>query len=142
MAGAISAVKVGCLVHQPDNQRPILTSRQTLLVPAVTSLIIFLFLTYALLPTWRRYRNRYSQYMPLDGFSDRTSSLRTRITDRLSRLRLPWRRDREVVSATGGTVHDLSDGEELGDVDEHLVRRIEALSQPRRPDNTRRLSRE
>lgn len=47
-----------------------------------------------------------------------------------------------MVSATNGAEHDLSDGEELGDVDEDLVRRIESLSQPRRPDNTRRLSRE
>ncbi|KAH8177353.1 hypothetical protein LIA77_02435 [Sarocladium implicatum] len=123
MAGAFAAIK-------------------TLLVPAVISLLIFLVFTYALLPAWRRYRNRYSQYIPIDGFSDRTSSLRNRITDRLSRLRLPWRRDREVVSATGEVDHDLSDGEELGDVDEDLVRRIEALSQARRPDNTRRLSRD
>ncbi|KAL2207587.1 hypothetical protein CC79DRAFT_1333405 [Sarocladium strictum] len=112
-----------------------------LLIPAVISLIAFLFLTYALLPAWRRYRNRYSQYIPLDGFSDRTSSLRGRITDRLSRLRIPWRGDRNIVSATGDD-HDLSDGEELGDVDADLVRRLEGLSQPPRQDNTRRLSRD
>ncbi|KAK0383476.1 hypothetical protein NLU13_9387 [Sarocladium strictum] len=123
MAGAVEAIK-------------------KLLVPAVISLILFLFLTYALLPAWRRYRNRYSQYIPVDGFSDRTSSIRSRIADRLSRFRLPWSRDRDIVTATDERDHDLSDGEELGNVDEDVARRLEQLSQPRRPDNTRRLSRD
>lgn len=118
---------------------------QTLLVPAVVSLLIFVFLTYAIVPVWRRYRNRYSQYLPLDTISNQTSSLRHRIGGRLARFALPsaWRREREVILASGASSdNELDEGEELNEVDAEMWRRIERHGQAGRPDNTRRLSRE
>ncbi|KAH6611340.1 hypothetical protein Trco_001360 [Trichoderma cornu-damae] len=119
---------------------------KTLFIPAVISLILFLVLTFVIVPVWRRYRSRYSQYLPLDAISEHTTSLRQRITSRLIRvasLPLAWRRDREVASGTGGiSDHDLEEGEELEDLDEDIRQVLEALARSRRPDNTRRLSRE
>ncbi|KAJ6438296.1 hypothetical protein O9K51_08888 [Purpureocillium lavendulum] len=126
---------------------------KTLLVPAVISLVIFLVLTFVLVPVWRRYRNRYSQYLPLDSISDRTSSLRHRVLGRFSSLNplahfLSARQ--QVVFASGGAAGaggesgaDDEDGEELGDVDEATWRAIERhVPSVHTPDSTRRLSRE
>ncbi|KAK4093636.1 hypothetical protein Purlil1_1970 [Purpureocillium lilacinum] len=125
---------------------------KTLLVPAVISLIIFLFLTFVLVPVWRRYRNRYSQYLPLDSISDRTSSFRHRILGRFSSLNplahfVSGRQ--QVVFASGGagtgaeSGADDEDGEELGDVDEATWRAIERhVPSVHTPDSTRRLSRD
>lgn len=60
---------------------------QTLIVPAIVSLLIFLLTTYVLLPFWRRYRARYAQYLPLDSLSNQTSSLRHRIVNRIAAWR-------------------------------------------------------
>ncbi|KAH7152086.1 hypothetical protein B0J13DRAFT_255047 [Dactylonectria estremocensis] len=119
---------------------------KTLIVPAVISLIIFVLLTYVVIPAWRHYRNRYSQYLPLDSLSSQTSSLRQRITSRLASIPFParWRQQGNLVF-----VGDLSedgldddDGEELGDVDDETWRAIERDTQTRQPDNSRRLSRD
>lgn len=135
-------------VGSTSDQQP----TQTLLVPAVISLIIFLFLTFVLVPVWRRYRNRYSQYLPLDSISDRTSSFRHRILGRFSSLNplahfVSGRQ--QVVFASGGagtgaeSGADDEDGEELGDVDEATWRAIERhVPSVHTPDSTRRLSRE
>lgn len=120
---------------------------QTLIIPASISLAIFAILTFVVLPIWRRYRNRYSQYLPLDTISDQTASLRHRITSRLTNLTLPstWSRDRGRVSAAGGGLsdNDMEDGEELNDVDAATLQDLERrVGESRMPDNTRRLSRE
>lgn len=102
-------------------------------------------LTFAVVPVWRRYRNRYSQYLPLDAISNQTSSLRYRITNRLASLTLPsaWSRERHVAFAGGELPDaDLGDGEELEDVDEVMSRVLGRLASSGRPDNDRRLSRE
>lgn len=80
-----------------------------------------------MLPLWRRYRNRYSQYLPLDSFSSQTASLRDRFSHALASLTLPstWRQDMGRFAATtavgaGGGASGLSasdfDAEELGAV--------------------------
>jgi len=67
---------------------------KTLLIPALISLATYLFLFYAIIPFIRRYRQKYSQYLPLQTLSAHTSSLRERASDALMHLMLPssWRR--------------------------------------------------
>ncbi|KAF7548403.1 hypothetical protein G7Z17_g7087 [Cylindrodendrum hubeiense] len=120
---------------------------KTLIVPAVISLILFVVLTYVVIPAWRRYRSRYSQYLPLDSLSSQTSSLRQRITSRLASIPFPasWRPQNNLVFVAGDISDDGlddDDGEELGDVDDETWRTIERDSQTVQPDNTRRLSRD
>ncbi|WXC65348.1 hypothetical protein SNK03_011152 [Fusarium graminearum] len=112
---------------------------KTLIVPAVISLILFILLTYILIPLWRRYA-RYSQYLPLDTLSSHTSSLRERITARVA----AWRSNRDVAFASDDGSDDGigDDGEELGNVDEATWRQMEADTRAARPDNARRLSRD
>ncbi|RGP58861.1 hypothetical protein FLONG3_11356 [Fusarium longipes] len=113
---------------------------KTLVVPAVISLILFVLLTYVLIPLWRRYA-RYSQYLPLDTLSSQTSSLRERITARVA----AWRSNRGVALASDDGFDDGmddDDGEELGNVDEATWRQMEADTRAARPDNARRLSRD
>ncbi|EKJ72640.1 hypothetical protein NXS19_008815 [Fusarium pseudograminearum] len=112
---------------------------KTLIVPAVISLLLFILLTYVLIPLWRRYA-RYSQYLPLDTLSSHTSSLRERITARVA----AWRSNRDVAFASDDGSDDGigDDGEELGNVDEATWRQMEADTRAARPDNARRLSRD
>ncbi|KAI1084137.1 hypothetical protein F5B20DRAFT_576281 [Whalleya microplaca] len=123
---------------------------KTLVIPAVISLLLFLISTYVLIPLWRRYRARYSQYLPLDSISNHTSSIRGRVQDALARWMVPsrWRiggRDRVVIGAddTSDLGFSSEDGEELDDVDDD---RRHALSLDthtiEHTDTIRRLSRE
>jgi hypothetical protein len=105
-----------------------------------------------LVPLWQRYRNRYSNYLPLETLSNQTLSLRARMQGAVARFfvaRAAWRAgrdaDRGVAVAERRTSFDSEDGEELGEVDESVVRRV--LDQQRGAgravvDSTRRLSRE
>lgn len=83
------------------------------------------------MPVWKRYRGRYSSYLPLDTISTRTTSLRQRFQDAIVRWIQPsaWREDGEryTVNAQDGAGSDLDseEGEELYEVDDH---RREALS--------------
>ncbi|KAL7625387.1 hypothetical protein AAE478_004605 [Parahypoxylon ruwenzoriense] len=123
---------------------------KTLIIPAIISLILFLLSTYVLVPLWRRYRSRYSQYLPLESISNRTSSIRGRIQDAIARWIVPsrWRfsaRDRVVAGDDDASDLGFSseEGEELDEVDDE---RRHALSldthNAGRIDNTRRLSRD
>ena len=121
---------------------------QTLFIPAVISLLLFLLVTYLLLPAWRRYRARYSQYLPIDSLTSRTSSLRDRLTAHIATF-ANRREDRHLASGALNIDHqdeqiDDGEGEELGHVDGHLRRAIESHERAMgtRPDNARRLSRE
>jgi hypothetical protein len=95
---------------------------QTLIAPAIISLILFLLSTYVLYPLWQHYRNRYSNYLPLETISNRTSSLRVRVQDAIAKFLTPslWRRsvtDTLVVAESGSDAgFDSDDGEELGAV--------------------------
>ncbi|KJZ71875.1 hypothetical protein HIM_08720 [Hirsutella minnesotensis 3608] len=118
---------------------------KTLVIPAVVSLVIFLALTFVLLPVWRRYRNRYAQYLPLDSLSERTSSLRHRIMGRFTTFTplATFLGGRTVVFAPSSSMDpDAEDGEELDDVDEEIWRAIERHIPAAQLDNTRRLSRD
>ncbi|KAK3945043.1 hypothetical protein QBC46DRAFT_372602 [Diplogelasinospora grovesii] len=124
---------------------------KTLVIPALISLILFLVSTYVLIPLWLRYRNRYSQYLPLETISNQTSSLRTRLQNGIGSLLVPstWRRrlqDRLVVAdrTSSDGDYDSEEGEELGDVDEPTTDRRRVLDLGRHPvvDDTRRLSRD
>lgn len=92
------------------------------------------------MPIWRRYRDRYAQYLPLDSISERTSSLRHRIMGRLIAFSpfATFAGSRNVVFAPNSPL----DGEELDEVDEEIWRAIERHVPAARPDSTRRLSRE
>jgi hypothetical protein len=123
---------------------------QTLIVPAIISLILFLLLTYVIIPVWKRYRARYSQYLPLDSITEQTSSVRQRIGAFFSRYIRPYDWSQNYI----GTLHvqnndanldglfDEDEGEELSDVDEH--RRLALSLDARRSggDDDRRLSRD
>ncbi|KAI8958207.1 hypothetical protein F5Y11DRAFT_351729 [Daldinia sp. FL1419] len=123
---------------------------KTLIIPAVISLILFLLSTYVIVPLWRRYRARYSQYLPLEAISSHTITLRGRVQDAIARWMVPsrWRiniRDRVVVGAddTSDIGFSSEEGEELDDVDDD---RRHALSldthDPERADSIGRLSRD
>ncbi|KAI1376475.1 hypothetical protein F4677DRAFT_418638 [Hypoxylon crocopeplum] len=123
---------------------------KTLIIPAVISLILFLISTFVLVPLWRHYRARYSQYLPLDTISTHTSSIRGRIQDAIARWMVPsrWRmnvRDRVVVGADDASDLGFSseEGEELDEVDDD---RRHALSLDThnlgRADSITRLSRD
>ncbi|KAI1414607.1 hypothetical protein F5Y13DRAFT_158921 [Hypoxylon sp. FL1857] len=95
---------------------------KTLIIPAVISLILFLLSTYVLVPLWRHYRTRYSQYLPLDTISTHTSSIRGRIQDAMARWLLPsrWRFSLHERLVVGDDASDLGfsseEGEELDEV--------------------------
>jgi hypothetical protein len=119
-------------------------------VPAIISLILYLIISYLLVPIWKRYRGRYSNYLPLDTISTQTTSIRQNIQSALIGLLVPstWQQrfnqSRYVTAAEDGIGSDFNEneGEELFDVDE---RRREALSldaRRGRDDDGRRLSRD
>jgi hypothetical protein len=102
-----------------------------LIIPALISLILYLLISYALVPIWKRYRGRYSQYLPLDTIASQSVSWRQRIKNALIRNLLPstWRtdfgRDGYAVNGQDSSDFDEEEGEELYEVDEN---RREALS--------------
>ncbi len=118
------------------------------MLPAAVAFLIYLLLSYVIVPLWQRYRGRYSQYIPVDTITSHTSSLRQRFKDILTRYLLPspWRSNlsgRFTADASDGSDHgfDDEDGEELFEVDDN---RREALSLDARRghDAERRLSRD
>ncbi|PMD43080.1 hypothetical protein L207DRAFT_542478 [Hyaloscypha variabilis F] len=104
---------------------------KTLVIPALISLILYLIISYALVPIWKRYRGRYSTYLPLDTISTQTTTWRQRIGGALIRRLLPstWRTDFGqggfAVNGQDGSDFDEEEGEELYEVDQN---RREALS--------------
>ncbi|KAK7911462.1 checkpoint protein hus1 protein [Apiospora marii] len=124
---------------------------KTLVIPAVISLLLFVVMSYVLIPLWRQYRSRYSHYLPLDTISNHTSSFRSRLQDAIARWLVPsqWRlgmRDRLVQADEESDAGFESDGEELEDVLDNLgADRRHALSLDANVDHTdsiRRLSRD
>lgn len=135
---------------------------QSLLLPALIALALFLLLTHVLIPAYRRHRQRYAQYLPVSdswqsSLASSTSTLRQRMSDALMTLVLPsrwgeWRFRRyasqrsRVVDAEG----ERGD-EEMGDIpedvedDDMVPGRRDAVSLDQRSsgiDSNRRLSRE
>ncbi len=116
---------------------------QTLIVPAVVSLILFLASTYIIVPVWRRARDRYSQYIPVDTITNQTFSLRDRVSNGFSGMmaRPFWRRGASQQVAIGDDDGLSDDGEELANVHPSTRRAMETNAR-NQPDSTRRLSRE
>jgi len=106
---------------------------KTLVIPAIISLLLYLLISYIVVPVWKRYRGRYSNYLPLDTISTHTISFRQRAQSAVLGLLLPssWRtdfgRNRHTVSAQDGSGSDFDEdeGEELHEVDDN---RREAIS--------------
>ncbi|KAH7377946.1 hypothetical protein BKA64DRAFT_766611 [Cadophora sp. MPI-SDFR-AT-0126] len=123
---------------------------KTLLIPAIISLILYLLVSYVVVPIWKRYRGKYSQYLPLDTISTQTSSIRQRILDAIARWVLPsaWRshfnRDQYTVSAQDGSGSDFDEeeGEELYEVDDNRREALSLDARRGRDDDGRRLSRD
>ena len=97
---------------------------QSFLVPLILAALIYAFLTFLVLPLYRRHRQRYAQYLPLStpslgNLSSSTYSIRQRASDALLAFLLPsrfagWRsrRSRVVDASDGERMRD----EELGDL--------------------------
>ncbi|KAL2138941.1 hypothetical protein VTI28DRAFT_6006 [Corynascus sepedonium] len=118
---------------------------KTLIVPAIISLILFLVTTFVLIPLWQRYRNRYSQYLPLETISNQTLTLRARLHGAVVRFLAPstWRaRASDGVAVAERSSFDSEDGEELDDVDESIARGALSQQSGDHIDSTRRLSRD
>ena len=105
------------------------------------------------MPIWKRYRGRYSSYLPvgsLDTISTSTTSLRHRIQSALAGLFIPssWRREyersRQTVNAQDGVGSDFDEdeGEELFEVDDNRREALSLDARRGRDDNGRRLSRD
>jgi len=67
-----------------------LSPAKTLIVPALISLAIYIVLSYLIIPFFRRYHQRYAQYLPLHSISTPTSSIRERAADALMHFVLPY----------------------------------------------------
>jgi hypothetical protein len=96
-------------------------------------------------PIWRRYRNRYSQYLPIESLSERTSGFRHRIQGRLRNaiFNSRWRRGGgDGIAVASEEAEFMSDGEELEEVPVGARRDGSGGGGQSRPDLERRLSRE
>lgn len=120
-------------------------------MPAIISLILYLLISFLIVPVWKRYRGRYSNYLPLDAISTQTTSLRQKVQEALVQLLVPsgWRahfdRNRHAVSAQdgmGGSEFDDEEGEELFDVDDNRREALSLDARRGRDEDGRRLSRD
>ena len=90
---------------------------QTIFVPALISLILYLVLSYAILPFYHRHRQRYAQYLPLETLSTQTGSLRGRVLGGLTRFVLPtswrnhWNPPQGRYAVDNGSLFDDEEGE-------------------------------
>ncbi|KAI9831981.1 MAG: hypothetical protein M1826_002710 [Phylliscum demangeonii] len=91
------------------------TPSQTLVVPAVISLVLYLAIAHLVWPWLRRRRRRYHQYLPVDGVvATRGASLRLRFVGLLRFVRTAVtgaRARRGVVDGADGS----GDGDGVGD---------------------------
>ncbi|CRG88766.1 hypothetical protein PISL3812_05800 [Talaromyces islandicus] len=62
---------------------------KTLVIPALISLSIYLLFGFLIIPFFRRYHQRYAQYLPLNRISAHTLTLRERVADALMHFFLP-----------------------------------------------------
>ena len=85
---------------------------------------IYVLASCVIIPFFRRYHQRYSQYLPLHSISAHTLSLRDRIADTVMNfiLRSTWRRGADVADNDNISI-DEQDGEVLVGMDMDAVRR-------------------
>ncbi|KAL4818207.1 hypothetical protein BDW67DRAFT_157492 [Aspergillus spinulosporus] len=71
---------------------------KTLFIPAVISLALYVLISFIIVPFFRRYHQRYSQYLPLETITAHTSSLWERMADAIMRRFLPssWRQQAHI----------------------------------------------
>ncbi|CAG8403550.1 unnamed protein product [Penicillium salamii] len=113
---------------------------KTILIPAAIALSLYILASCFIIPFFRRYHQRYSQYLPLHSISAHTLSLRDRIADTVMDLvlRSTWRRGADMPDNDNISI-DEQEGEALVGMDMDAVRRG-ALE--RRQDVGERLGRE
>ncbi|KAL1964252.1 hypothetical protein VTN77DRAFT_7210 [Rasamsonia byssochlamydoides] len=119
---------------------------KTLIIPALISLALYLLLSYVIVPFFRRYRQRYAQYLPLHSLSAHTSSIRERAADALMHFFLPssWRRRSRAGEDNNDSISIYDEeGENMVGMDMDPARR-EALERRRSTtgDTQVRLSRD
>lgn len=124
---------------------------QTIFVPALISLILYVAFTYAIIPFYRQHRQRYSHYLPLNAISTRTSSFRERASDALMNFLLPtsWRREPRAFNGrypgddSDDGLFDDAEGEGMVgfDIDESRRQAIQRTGSGG-PEEDRRLSRD
>ncbi|CAI7626042.1 unnamed protein product [Penicillium bialowiezense] len=97
---------------------------KTILIPAAIALTIYILASCVIIPFFRRYHQRYSQYLPLHSISAHTLSLRDRVADTVMNffLRSTWRRDADVADNDNISI-DEQEGEALVGMDMNAVRR-------------------
>ncbi|ORY07152.1 hypothetical protein BCR34DRAFT_28711 [Clohesyomyces aquaticus] len=109
---------------------------KTILIPLFLALLLYLLLAHLVIPFVRRYRTRYSQYLPMpssfEGVTNTTHSWRTRISDAVYNLFVPssWTH-RRVVDHHEEELFDDEEGEGMIGFDPIDDRRREALEQRR-----------
>ncbi|GKZ86493.1 hypothetical protein AnigIFM56816_001724 [Aspergillus niger] len=117
---------------------------KTIIIPAFISLTLYLLFSFVIIPFFRRYHQRYSQYLPLHTISAHTTTLRDRIADALMRrfLSSVWRQSQFDDQHDNISIYD-EEGEIMVGMDMDPSRR-EALERRRSTagDAESRLSRE
>jgi hypothetical protein len=107
------------------------TTAQTILIPAVIALTVYLLFSFVIIPYFWRYHQRYSQYLPLHSISAHTLSLRDRIADAVMRFFLPasWRAGAHMADHENISIDD-EEGEIMVGMNMNSARR-EALERRR-----------
>ncbi|CAG8260261.1 unnamed protein product [Penicillium salamii] len=97
---------------------------KTILIPAAIALSLYILASCVIIPFFRRYHQRYSQYLPLHSISAHTLSLRDRIADTVMDLvlRSTWRRGADMPDNDNISI-DEQEGEALVGMDMDSVRR-------------------
>ncbi|KAJ5470906.1 hypothetical protein N7530_008263 [Penicillium desertorum] len=105
---------------------------KTILIPAAIALSIYILASYVVIPFFRRYHQRYSQYLPLHSISAHTLSLRDRIADKVMHffLRSRWRLGAQIPDHDNISIDD-EEGENMVGMNMDSDRRG-ALEQRRR----------
>jgi hypothetical protein len=114
-------------------------------IPALISLSVYVLFGYVVIPFFRRYHQRYSQYLPLGSISAHTSSIRERAADALMHFFLPssWRRGAQLADDQHDTISIFDEeGENMVGMNLDATRR-EALERRRSTSEAQvRLSRD
>ncbi|KAL4976163.1 hypothetical protein BDW66DRAFT_135761 [Aspergillus desertorum] len=118
---------------------------KTLFIPAVISLTLYVLISFLIVPFFRRYHQRYLQYLPLETITAHTSSLWERIADAIMRRFLPssWRQQAHIFDPNDNISILDEEGEIMVGMDINSTHR-EALERRRSTvaEDEGRLSRE
>ncbi|KAJ5475970.1 hypothetical protein N7475_001699 [Penicillium sp. IBT 31633x] len=97
---------------------------KTILLPAAIALSLYVLVSFVIIPFFRRYHQRYSQYLPLHSISAHTQSLRDRIADKVMHFFLPsrWRWGARVADHDTISIDD-EEGEIMVGMDMNNARR-------------------